>query len=375
MKVVIVRDRPLSGGGISSFFENIEGYLSIEYKYVDTGRPFDFYGKTGRLMKIGSIRLMYDYAKLFITIIFFNPKVVHINSSVDRKKRSLRRDSVNILIAKLFGKKVILFWHGFYCKGAKCFPIGGIPGKLLKWVYNLSDIFIVLSDGIKKDVENWSFASPVILGRTSYDTKLLSLEGEGRGVLPIKILFMASILRNKGIFELIEAYRMMREKGAEVELLIAGDGPELAHVEEKVSQEEIHGVFFAGFVSGEKKTKLYEEASVFCLPSYDEAMPVAVLEAMAAELPVVATLVGALKGILVDGKTGYSIALKKGPDEKFFPDPQEIYEKLLKLTEDRIAMKKMGKYNRELARRDFHPSVAASEIEAAYRFVSGGCLR
>jgi glycosyltransferase involved in cell wall biosynthesis len=66
-------------------------------------------------------------------------------------------------------------------------------------------------------------------------------------------------------------------------------------------------VFFEGWVSGEKKTTLLQESDVYVLPSYFEAMPLSILEAMSYGLPVIATTVGGVPEIVKNGKNGFLI--------------------------------------------------------------------
>jgi glycosyltransferase involved in cell wall biosynthesis len=107
-----------------------------------------------------------------------------------------------------------------------------------------------------------------------------------------RIVFISRVDRKKGIEMLIPAFREIRDQIREARLVIVGDGPpelveELRHlaVEQRVSE----AVVWTGFLGGELKLSALASAQVFCLPSHSENFGMALLEAMAAGLPCVAT--------------------------------------------------------------------------------------
>jgi glycosyltransferase involved in cell wall biosynthesis len=110
----------------------------------------------------------------------------------------------------------------------------------------------------------------------------------------------------KGFDILIDAFALIADDYPELDLLIAGDGPERAQLERHAAGQRVE---FVGAVSSDRAFGLYAGASGFVLPSRHEPQGIVVLEAMAAGAPVVATRVGGvpetvrdgLNGLLVDG--------------------------------------------------------------------------
>ena len=114
------------------------------------------------------------------------------------------------------------------------------------------------------------------------------------------IAFTGRILPEKGIQELLQAFKTIKEKYPDCCLAVAGDGPLLNEL--KAQQQE--GVFFLGQIPFEKVVALLHSSSIFCLPSVSEGMPTSVLEAVACRNFVITTARGGAKEIILDDSYG-----------------------------------------------------------------------
>jgi glycosyltransferase involved in cell wall biosynthesis len=105
------------------------------------------------------------------------------------------------------------------------------------------------------------------------------------GDRPLQLLFVGRLEVQKNVARLIEALRLAGQK---IELRVVGDGPLRGELERQAAS---HGltVEFAGPLSGDELLRAYQQADAFVMPSDREGMALAVLEAMASGLPVVAT--------------------------------------------------------------------------------------
>ena len=139
----------------------------------------------------------------------------------------------------------------------------------------------------------------------------------------------------KRIDKLIKFMSELCTPDQEIKLYIAGDGPELDNLKDLVKRLKIEDtVEFLGHL--EDLSELYSVFDVFCLPSEIEGMSNSVLEAMACELPIIATDILPNRELIDEGKGGYLISFK---------DNQEFQERIEKLLDKRIR-RIMGKYNR-----------------------------
>lgn len=102
------------------------------------------------------------------------------------------------------------------------------------------------------------------------------------------ILYLGRIAEHKNLHLLVEAYELLREQGYEGHLLIAGQGPALKDISERIfSSRYSEFISLLGLVSEEKKIDLLSKAEVLVIPSKREGFPNVVAEAMASGLPVV----------------------------------------------------------------------------------------
>jgi phosphatidylinositol alpha-mannosyltransferase len=96
------------------------------------------------------------------------------------------------------------------------------------------------------------------------------------------ILFIGRLEKRKGLEYLLEAFGMLKTKDANVELIIAGDGPDREKLEYLAHDLKLKDVDFKGYISDAEKLKLLQSSDIFCSPAlYGESFGVVLLEAMA----------------------------------------------------------------------------------------------
>lgn len=124
----------------------------------------------------------------------------------------------------------------------------------------------------------------------------------------LSFLFLGRLEREKGVFELVSAVAPLCKIHPDLELVLCGYGPAEHELKALVSDLGIEGnVVFPGWVDANEKMTRLERATAFVLPSYAEGLPMSVLEAMVAGVPVVASSVGGIPEMLEQGKCGYLV--------------------------------------------------------------------
>ncbi len=151
---------------------------------------------------------------------------------------------------------------------------------------------------------------------------------------PLRIVCVARLIERKGQHHLISALRQLQDAGLDVTLNLIGTGD--AEAENRTLAAELgvaDRVQFSGYVPREQIAQRYAAADVFVLPSFNEGMSVATLEAMAAGLPTVVTCTGGTAELVADGESGLVFG---------WGDIDTLTAHLARLANDRSLTQRMG---------------------------------
>jgi glycosyltransferase involved in cell wall biosynthesis len=175
---------------------------------------------------------------------------------------------------------------------------------------------------------------------------------------PPRVLFVGLLTPRKGVLDLLAASRLLTGRGVAHELWLLGGTPDEGPAAEAEVRSAIEGTArLLGTRTPEQMPAEYAAADVFCLPSWWEAMPLSVLEAMAAGLPVVASDVGDVSRVVLDGVTGHVVPAR---------DPERLADCLERLLSDPEERRRMGAAGRARVTSDFSSEVMAGEVSALY---------
>ena len=189
------------------------------------------------------------------------------------------------------------------------------------------------------------------------------------------LLFVGRITRQKGIIHLVRAIEYM-EPGFQI-VLCAGApdtpeiGAEMKEAVEKMKAKRPGIIWIDEMVDKQTVRELYSHAAVFCCPSIYEPFGIINLEAMACETAVVATAVGGIKEVVVDGETGFLVPIDQMGESPFEPrDPEKFARDLAarvnKLIADPKLCEQFGRAGRQRAEEKFGWPAIARETKALY---------
>lgn len=126
---------------------------------------------------------------------------------------------------------------------------------------------------------------------------------------PLRVLFVGRLVPEKGPRVLVEAVRLLHLRGVNVEVTVVGTGPETAALQTELSSDGLADIVtLAGLQGQDEILRLYRRADAFCLPSFQEGLPVVLMEAMATGLPVVTTTIAGIPELVVNESTGLLVA-------------------------------------------------------------------
>ncbi|MCF7762195.1 MAG: glycosyltransferase family 4 protein [Verrucomicrobia bacterium] len=278
-----------------------------------------------------------------------------------------------MLIARLFRRRVLIFWRGWensWCGGPE-FPGGN--GGWLSRVYRQAAAHVVLSARFRDDLRRWGFRDPIYVETTVVTDECLSQEPPPHAGNPenTNLLFLSRIEVAKGVFELLDVYRILKDRNPAYTLTVAGDGPALESLKDRVGELGLRDVSFPGYLQGQEKFNCYRQGSIFCFLSYTEGMPNAVLEAMALGLPLVSSDAGGLRDILVKGRTGFVVRMQADAPPKAKFDPVQVADLIDRLARDRDLYQRVSGHNAAYARARFAAATVAKRLEAIYAAAIG----
>lgn len=296
---------------------------------------------------------LYYFIRSFLVYSFVLPfyDVVHFHFS---DSPSAIRKYIFLMEAKLWRKKIITHWHSFSVDAS----VDGRWRWIYRYMFTHSDKVLVLS----------SYWKEVLAERFALGDKLVVLYNPCIQVTGTKIyekkkyiLYAGTLDSRKGYRDLIEAFTRVSSSFPEWKLVFAGNGEiENARVLAKSRNVE-EKVLFLGWVNGEEKERAFKEASLFCLPSYAEGFPMAVLDAWAYGLPVVTTPVG---GITDVAKEGENVLL-------FSPgDIETLANQLKKAMADEALRGKLVERSNKLVDGIFNVNVINEKLERLYEDVA-----
>lgn len=342
-KVLMIGSDPSVLGGMSSVISLYKkhGLFDGTVNYLTSHRSGSIFSK---ILHFAVFLVKY----LFILAANKSLKIVHTHVS---HKGSFFRKALIIEIAKILNKKVIFHIHGsefdeFY----KNSPV--FVKKLITATLNKSDLIFVLSNQWAKAVgEKCSsekiriIYNPVEIIENNSD-KLRETE-------QVNVLFMGKIGKRKGVYDIIEAARLINDLNVKINLY--GDG-EINEVRGIVSENHLDQKILVNDWINDRQ-KAYQESDIFILPSYNEGLPVSICEAMANALPVIATNTGGIPDQIEDGNNGFLI--ERG-------DYITLAEKIGILARNINLREKMGAEGYKIAKEKFDINVIIPQLKEAY---------
>jgi len=334
-------------GGVGAVIEVYSQYYEI-FKFIPTH-------KTGTSFSKSFVFLKSIFALFSKLISDKEIRIVHIHGA---SYGSFYRKFVVFLISKyIFGKKVIYHMHGggfqiFFNKS------NFISKRLIKFLFAKSDTVICLSKSwIKYYSENFRTRILVELPNIiDYPVKETSSSHGGL----ITFLFLGLICKEKGIFDLVDVVVKNKDKyRGKIKLRIGGNG-EVKILQDVIRENQIEDIIeFLGWITRDKKAGILNDASVYILPSYQEGLPISILESMSYAKPIIATRVGGIPEIVKDRENGLLI------------DPgnmAQIEQSLDYFIENPEIVLKYGALSEQMVQK-FLPHSVLKELEVIYNSV------
>jgi len=280
------------------------------------------------------ISTMEDGRKIKKTFVFFLAMVkavfimpfydlIHLHMA---SNNSFNRKRYLYMLAKVYNKKVVIHLHGaefmqFYqfSKPTK--------QKQIREVFDGAHGIIALSEQWKTNIQTFT-DTPI---QVIYNAVPLP-----RSVQPKKnknICFLGRIGERKGVFDLLEVIQRLNMEYQDYEVFIGGDG-DIERMNTYIQAHKLRNVHYVGWIGGEKKEALLRDCAIFALPSSNEGLPMAMLEAMSYGCSPISTYVGGIPEVIDHEKNGFLMQAK---------DQEKLYTILKNIMNNGYDLPKMSK--------------------------------
>jgi glycosyltransferase involved in cell wall biosynthesis len=299
--------------------------------------------------------LLTAVAKLLRGRLSGNLAGVHVNMA---ERLSLLRKGAIMMTCRALGVPVVLHLHAaqlhhFY---------HSLPAplkRLTRWLFSLPASVVVLGSASRRFVmeELHVPGGRVEILNNGVPEPAQPREPSADGA-PKRVLFLGNLSERKGVSDLLNALARPSVRDASLEVTLAGGG-DVPGYESKARQLGIDGfVRFEGWVGQEDVARLMARSDLLVLPSYDEGLPLVILEALANGVAVICTPVGEIPTVLKDGVNACFV----NPG-----DVDGIAAALTKVLKDPELMQSLGRNGRALYEQQFSLSRFFSSVARIHR--------
>lgn len=240
------------------------------------------------------------YLQILFTILIGNYKIAHLHTA---ERGSFWRKRLLMKTYHMFGIKVIMHHHAaefeeFYDKCSDA------QKKKVQNTLAEADMNIVLSERLVpmiKDKQPRARVEVLYNAVNTFDKNPYSVEARN-------VLFLGRLGVRKGTFDLIEAIKRLDSSiPKDIKFYLCGDMGE-EEVQARVKDLNIeHRIAHIGWIDGEQKRLFMSKSMINCLPSYNEGLPMTILETMAVGIPNISTNIASIPEVIKDGVNGFLI--------------------------------------------------------------------
>lgn len=284
------------------------------------------------------------WIKSFLILTKIKPDVVHCQG-------------ISTGISGYWAKKFLKIPYIVYGRGSDVYLNWSFKKLISKMVFENAGAVLVLINDMKDCLKKYNIKEVFVIGNGIDYEKFSKHQKQKNGFLSHKIIFVGNLKPVKGLNYLIEAISVVKNKFSDVELIIAGDGPEKKNLQELSKNLNLqNSIKFLGRIENEKVAEYMSVADLFVLPSLSEGFPMVLLEAMAVGLPIVATEIRGVPEIVKNGESGFLAEPKNS---------HNLAQKIIFMLENKELMQKISEHNKKTAK-EYSWQNVAQNLNAIY---------
>lgn len=285
------------------------------------------------------------------------PRIMHINSAPDPK--AFWRDAVYLILAKSMGRPAVLEMHGSRLPIDWVVSRNRVRQAATRRILRLADRIVLLSES---DFAAYRDYDPrldlvVIPNAVAVPVRIPPRKPVSDDA-PLKLIYIGRLVRTKGIFEAVEAVRLLQGRNIHVHLDIVGAGPDAEELRHSILDAGVQEcVQMLGPRHGADKERVLEKSDVLVFPTYGEGLPYALLESMAAGTVPVTCPVGGIPEVLGKYQCGITVPPR---------DPSAVAEAVSTLHRDREMTRALSEAAHRVIVDHYQVSRMASDFRRLY---------
>ncbi len=292
-KILVIGVKRDTPGGMAAVVNSYDRYFE-QMKYITTWKVGN---KLAKVLYVLYAFLIFLYKMLFDKQI----KIIHIHAAANA---SFRRKSLFVHVGKFFGKKVILHMHAadfeeYYANSKNKMNILTTITKC--------DGLIVLSQSWREYFKKIGIPlDKIYVLNNVVSPPLMQYVHSQEDVF--NLLFLGEIGKRKGVYDLLKVISENKSFFSGRMKLRVGGNLEEEIIKNYIFENNLSSIVsFEGWIKGDKKVECLNWADAYILPSYNEGLPIAILEAMSYSCPIVSTNVGGIPEIVKNEYNGFLI--------------------------------------------------------------------
>lgn len=333
-------------GGIVFVVDTLSTHYEV-FNFISSSNIGNIFTKIGYFIN--------SVLKLFYYIFFRKVKIVHIHGA---SYQSFFRKKVYIDICSFFKVKIVYHIHGgefhlFYEKlkeQKKSYKIEKTLDKV--------DTVITLSNSWKLFYDKITNPNKVIVLNNIVLPPPIKIKNSNQTHASINLLFLGDIRESKGIFDLLDVIAYHKnELTGKFCLYIAGRG-EIKRLNDFINNEKLDELIkYEGWIVGKEKEELLSKSDILVLPSYNEGLPISILEAMSHGLAIIATNVGGIPEIVSTAGNGFLVS----PGDK-----ELLWKAIDHFLSNREEIDRMGQNGKKVIK-NYYPESVIPELNQIYK--------
>lgn len=353
LRVLMIGPVPRVGGGISAVTgaildSDLPRRCQLTYLAEGTRR-----GPAAKAARFGAAALRAGWLLLWRRVDILH---LHVGGG-----SSLYRHLTYLALGRLARVPVVVHWH---LPAPELQAASAPAARPVRWALDRAAAIVVLSSGWRPVLTAMTANRRIVVLPNPVDCAAIRPPADPAIRRPDTVLFLGDFTPRKGAADLLAAAPAVLAQHPGARFVLCGGEPSAAL--QALAAPLGEAAVFPGFVRGPAKWQQLQQAALFVLPSYAEGAPVALLEAMAAGLPVVVTPVGGVPDIVQAGRNG--LVVTPG-------DRAALAAAISRLLADPAERQAMGARNRRQALAEFDLPTYADKLMALYTEVAQSIRR